>query len=497
MSRKGILMILDGYGEGKPNPYNAVINAITPTLHALRKNSYALLKTDSEAVGLFSGELGGSEVGHTTIGAGRIVPSTAKKIHDDILSGEFKKNAKLQKKIQNLEKNNGNLHLIGLMSDKNIHSDINHAFEIMRMFDKRAKNIFIHFISDGRDSGGEDSLKYLKSLNEAIKKTHNAEIASVCGRFYAMDRENNMDRTILSVRTMFKLDNEKSNFKSGDIENYLKSEHSLGISDEYIHPISIDTKADSRLKKDDLIFFFNFREDRLRQIVAETYKLNHNIITMSSVGGTRTTVLYQPKIVKNTLSEYLSKQGKRQIKISETTKYAHVTYFLNGGREEAFPLEDRVHIPTIKVDNFSKTPKMRAGEITKEVINAIDKDYDAIIVNYSNPDMLGHTGNYEATVEALEYLDKCVKKVINYAKKFGYFVLITADHGNSEMMRTQSGEPHTAHTFNKVFCLAVEKDREYKFKKEGGLKDVAPTFLDLLDLSPNKYFTGSSLIVKS
>ena len=164
MSRKGILMILDGYGEGKPNPYNAVINAITPTLHALRKNSYALLKTDSEAVGLFSGELGGSEVGHTTIGAGRIVPSTAKKIHDDILSGEFKKNAKLQKKIQNLEKNNGNLHLIGLMSDKNIHSEINHAFEIMRLFDKRAKNIFIHFISDGRDSGGEDSLKYLKSL---------------------------------------------------------------------------------------------------------------------------------------------------------------------------------------------------------------------------------------------------------------------------------------------------------------------------------------------
>ena len=497
MNRKGILMILDGYGEGKENPYNAVKNANTPTLHALRKHSFSLLKTDSEAVGLFSGELGGSEVGHTTIGAGRVVPSTAKKIHDDIASHKFEKNAKLQRKINALERSNGNLHLIGLMSDKNIHSDIHHAFEIIRLFQHKAKNIFIHFITDGRDSGGEDSLKYLKSLNKVIKNIANTEIASVSGRFYAMDRENNLDRTTLAVRTMFNLDNVKSNLKSKDIEDYLKSEHSLGVSDEYIHPISIDTKADSSLKKDDLIFFFNFREDRLRQIVAETYKLNQNIITMSSVGGTKTTVLYQPKIVKNTLSEYLSKQGKRQIKISETTKYAHVTYFLNGGREDPFPLEDRVHIPTLKVDNFSKTPKMRAGDITKEVLKAIGNDYDAIIVNYSNPDMLGHTGNYEATVQALEYLDKCVKKVLTYAKQFGYFVLITADHGNSEMMRTESGEPHTAHTFNKVFCLAVEKNRDYNFKAEGGLKDVAPTFLDLLDLAPNKYFTGASLIVNS
>lgn len=497
MIRKGILMILDGYGEGDDGPYNAVKNANTPTLHALKKHSYSLLKTDSEAVGLFSGELGGSEVGHTTIGAGRVIPSTAKKIHDDILSHKFEKNVKLQKKIDDLKISNGNLHLIGLMSDKNIHSDINHAFEIMRLFEHRAKNIFIHFITDGRDSGREDSLKYLNSLNKVIKKTTNAEIASVCGRFYAMDRENNLDRTTTAIRTMFNLTNTKSNLKSKDIDSYLKSEHSLGISDEYIHPISIDTKEDSRLKKGDLIFFFNFREDRLRQIVAETYKLNHNIITMSSVGGTKTTVLYQPKIVKNTLSEYLSKQGKRQIKISESTKYAHVTYFLNGGIEKPFLLEDRVHVPTIKVDNFSKTPKMRAGEITKEVLKAIDNDYDAIIVNYSNPDMLGHTGNYEATIDALEYLDKCVKKVLSYAEKSGYFILITADHGNCEMMRTESGEPHTAHTFNKVICLALEKDKEYKFKSKGELKDVAPTFLALLDLAPNRYFTGTSLIVKS
>lgn len=495
MSRKGILMILDGYGEGKSGPYNAVKNANTPTLNELKKNSYSLLKTDSEAVGLFNGELGGSEVGHTTIGAGRIVPSTAKKIHDDIKIGIFQKNNKLLNKRDKLKATHGNLHLIGLMSDKNIHSDINHAYEILKMFNKYAKNIFIHFITDGRDSGGEDSLKYLKELQKCIKNMTNVEIASVMGRFYAMDRENNMDRTDLAVHTMFNLDKIISNIKSNEIENYLKKEHLSGNTDEYINPIHIDTKQSSELKKDDLIFFFNFREDRLRQIVMKTYELSHNIITMSSVSTAKTTVLYQPKIVKNTLSEYLSKQGKKQIKISETTKYAHVTYFFNGGREEPFENEDRVHIPTIKVDNFSKTPKMRAGEITKEIIKAMDKNYDAIIVNYSNPDMLGHTGNYEATVEALEELDRCVKKVVEYAKKTGYFLLITADHGNSEMMRTISGEPHTAHTFNRVFCLAVEKDKKYKFKKYGELKDVAPTFLNLLQLKPNKSFTGKSLLL--
>ncbi len=495
MSRKGILMILDGYGEGKAGPYNAVKNANTPTLDELKKMSHSLLKTDSEAVGLFHNELGGSEVGHTTIGAGRVVLSTAKKIHDDILSGEFKKNSKLIKKIDNLTKSGGNLHLIGLMSDKNIHSDIYHAFEIMKLFNKKAKNIFIHFITDGRDSGGEDSLIYLNQMQKQMKKITNVEIASVMGRFYAMDRENNLDRTSLAVDTMFNLDNKKSNINATNIEKYLKDEHKNGVTDEYIHPVHIDTKADSHLKKNDLIFFFNFREDRLRQIVKKTYEINHNIITMSSVGGVKTTVLYQPKIVKNTLSEYLSKQGLKQIKISETTKYAHVTYFLNGGVETPFAREDRVHIPTIKVDNFYKTPKMKAEDITNEIIKAMDKNYDAIIVNFSNPDMLGHTGDYEATVKALEFLDKCIKKVIAHAKKSDYFILLTADHGNSECMRTESGEPHTAHTFNRVFCMAVEKDKNYKFKKYGELKDVAPTFLDLMQLKPNKSFTGKSLII--
>ena len=495
MSKKGILMILDGYGEGKSGTYNAVQNACTPTLDKIKEKNISLLKTDGESVGLFSGELGGSEVGHTTIGAGRIVLSTAKKIHDDINSGVFQKNIKLLKKIESLKKNNGNLHLIGLMSDKNIHSDINHAYEIIKLFNKKAKNIFIHFITDGRDSGGHESLKYLKEMKKHIMKTHNAEIATVMGRFYAMDRENNLDRTDLAIKTIFNLDNEKSNLTSEDIEDYLGKEHQLGISDEYIYPIHIDTKSDSSIKKNDLIFFFNFREDRLRQIVFETAKLNNNIITMSKVKTAKTTVLYNPQIIKNTLSEYLSKQGKTQIKISETTKYAHVTYFLNGGNETAFPHEDRVHIPTIKVDNFSKTPKMRANEITKEIINAIDKNYDAIIVNYSNSDMLGHTGDYTATVQALEYLDKCVKKVINYSLKSDYFVLITADHGNCELMRTDLGEPHTAHTFNRVFCSIIEKDKDYKLKKYGELKDVAPTFLDLMELKPNKSFTGHSLIL--
>ena len=491
MHKRGVLVILDGYGEGPAGPYNAVKNANTPTLDSIKKNNLSLIKTDGEAVGLFEGELGGSEVGHTTIGAGRIVLSTAKKIAEDIASGEFAQNKKLLKKIETLEKNVGNLHLVGLMSDKNIHSDINHAYEIMRIFNMRAQNIFIHFITDGRDSGTHDSIKYLKEMKSHMKDIQNCEIASVMGRFYAMDREKNYDRTDLAIKTMF---NTKDGIESKNLKSYIESEHGKGITDEYIHPVHVMTKSDSILKKNDLVFFFNFREDRLRQIVDRTASINKNIITMSRVSSAKTTVLYPTSIVKGTLSEHLSKLGLRQIKISETTKYAHVTYYLNGGREAPFENEDRIHIPTIKTTDFSRTPKMRAKEITDEVIKAMTEKYDAIIVNYSNPDMIGHTGNYDAVVKALEFIDKCISKLIKSAKENDYSILFTADHGNSEQMMRADGTPHTAHTLNKVFMSIYTPDAEIKLKPQGELKDIAPTFLDLMNVKPNKYFTGESLI---
>lgn len=493
MAKKGILLILDGYGEGENNDNNAVMNAKTPFLHSLKKNyPSSFIKTDGEAVGLFNGEMGGSEVGHTTIGAGRIVPSTAKKIHDDILSGKFRKNKKILDTFKKIEKHKANLHLIGMISDKNIHSDIKHLYELMTMTEFKDAKIFLHLITDGRDCGSFDSLKYLKELKKHLKSTKNAEIASLSGRFYAMDREGNLDRTEIAFDAMF---NKKDGLNIAQIEAYIKEQHDLGVTDEFINPIHFKTKNEFAVNKNDVLFFFNFREDRLRQICNRCDKLSAKMITMSFVDGVDSLILYGKIITENTLSEHLSKLGLKQVKISESTKYAHVTYFLNGGREASFDGEDRIHIPTIKTENFAKTPHMRAKEITKAALKSVNKKYDAVIVNYSNPDMIGHTGDYNAVIKSLEFLDKCVKKLVTFALKHDYFLIVTADHGNAEMMKYKNGESHTSHTLNKVACTIVDTT-EHKLRKAGELKDIAPTFLDLMQVENNSSFEGSSLIKK-
>ena len=485
--QKGILIILDGYGEGKPYKYNAVTNAKTPTLNSLKKQSHSLLKTHGEAVGLFEEEMGGSEVGHTTIGAGRIVKSTAKQIRDDILSREFEKNKVLVKTLENLKKNNADLHLFGLMSDKNIHSNINHCLEIVNLAKDKANNIYIHFVTDGRDSGAYESIKYFKYLKNHIKNIANCSILSVSGRFYAMDRENHQDRTNMAFNACF-----TQNKTITDVEKYLKAQHSIGKNDQFIEPVSVKSKTFKGVNKNDCIFFFNFREDRLRQIVKKCEELKCNLVTMSDVGGVKAKIVYPSKIVKNTMSEYLSDNNLSQIKIGESTKYAHVTYFLNGGKEEPFLKEDRVHVPSYQVNDFALTPQMKAKAITTEVKKAIKKSYDAIIVNYSNADMVGHTGNFNATVKSLEVMDKCIKKILNWAKKNNYFVMLTADHGNAEEMMLEKDEPNMAHTINPVLCVVANSG--LNMKKEGELKDVAPTFIYLIGLKPNKFFEGNSLI---
>ncbi len=486
---KGILVILDGYGEGKDFEYNAVKNAKTPTLDELKKQPHSLLKTHGEAVGLFEEEMGGSEVGHLTIGAGRVVPSTAKKIRDDILSGEFAKNKELNKMLEGLKKNNSNLHLFGLMSDKNIHSNIEHCVEIIKLSKEKAKNIYVHFVTDGRDSGVHDSLKYLKILQSSIKNIKNCAILSVSGRFYAMDRENHEERTNMAFNACFSPEN-----TIADAEEYIQQQHDAGKNDQFIEPVGVKSKTYEGINKNDCVLFFNFREDRLRQIVKKCEELNCGLITMSDVGGVKAKSLYPNKITKNTLSEYLSKNNLRQIKIGESTKYAHVTYFLNGGKEEPFENEDRIHVPSLAVSDFAKTPKMRAKEITQHAIRSMKNNYDAIIVNYSNADMVGHTGDYKATVKAIECVDKCLTSLLKHAKKNKYFVMITADHGNADEMKMNNGELNTAHTINPVFCVIANSGLD--MKESGGLQDVAPTFVELLGLKANKYFEGKSLVVK-
>lgn len=490
MANKGILIILDGYGVGKPDEYNAVENANTPFLHSLKQKPFSLLKADSQAVGLLPHTLGGSEVGHGTIGAGRVVLSTPLKIAEDISSGKFEKNSGLVKLKKQLKKDRADLHLVGLMSDKNIHSDISHSFAIISAAKDCAKNIYLHLITDGRDTPQMVSKKYLRQVKKFIKPIKNCQIARLGGRFYYMDREGNLDRTALAFNAMFK---PTKLIEQDGAEGYIDSEYSVGRTDEFILPVSLKTNSEFKLKSNDAVMFFNFREDRVRQLAKMVQDAGCHVYTMAEVGGVDSTVFYSIKNTPNTLSEYLSNLKLKQIKITETTKYAHVTYFLNGGREQPFKGEDRVHIPTIKTDDYASTPKMRAKEITDEVLKAMDKGYDAIIVNYPNPDMIGHTGNYEAVVKALEFLDKCVKRVADYAKRAGYFVCITADHGNADVMRDKEGRPQTAHTFNPV-RFSILADKVYKLKKHGGLKDVAPTFLELLEVPKNLAFEGESLI---
>lgn len=359
------------------------------------------------------------------------------------------------------------------------------------MFENKAKNIFFHLITDGRDTPPEDSLKYIKQVKAFVKSHKNCHIASISGRGFAMDREQNWDRTEKAVDAMFKFKNE---IAPTQIEQYLTEQHKLGKDDQFIEPIHIKTSVDAKPTKKDLMFIFNFREDRLRQLAKTLEQFGCKIMSMARVDKTKAVELYPSPHADNGLCQHLSKLGLKQIKVSETTKYAHVTYFFNGGREEPFLNEDRIHVPSLKVENFATTPKMRAKEIADETIKAIDQNYDAIYVNFSNPDMVGHTGNYEAVVKALEFLDKCVKKVCNYALKNNYFLIVTADHGNSEEMRTKNGEPHMAHTLNPVMCVVLG-NKEYKMKKFGGLKDVAPTFLSLMGVKPNKSFEGQSLIL--
>ncbi len=489
--KNGLLIILDGYGEGKKNKFNAVDNANTPTLKYLRTLSHSLLDASGEAVGLFDGELGGSEVGHLTIGAGRIVPSTVKKIDNDINSGKFKKNKVLLEIFNEMQKNNANLHLIGMMSDKNVHSNINHAYQVIDMAKSKVNNIFLHLITDGRDTDPFDSEKYYTELTKTIANIKNCEVASISGRAWAMDRENNLDRTQKAYNAMF---GGSKTINSSEVLPYLKKQHDDGVNDQFIEPVHVKTKAKFAVNKKDVLFFFNFREDRLRQIVKMCENLKCKIITMAAVNTSKTIQLYPVTTTTNTICEHFSNLNLKQIKISESTKYAHLTYFFNGGREEPFKGEERIHILSNKVEDFATTPKMKAKEIADETVKAIKAEYNAIFVNFSNPDMLGHTGNYEATVKSLEFLDKCVKRVIDAAIKKDYAIIVTADHGNAEVMRTLDGLPHMAHTLNKVMCVALGKS-EYKMKKFGGLKDIAPTMLDLMGLEKFKAFEGKSLIL--
>ncbi|MFQ6723749.1 MAG: 2,3-bisphosphoglycerate-independent phosphoglycerate mutase [Clostridia bacterium] len=491
--RKGLLLILDGYGEAEQNQFNAVTNANTPYLNYLRQTyPTSLVYTDGRSVGLPTGAMGGSEVGHTTIGAGRIIKTTTVKIDDEIESGEFFKHKQFVEKFEILKNNGGALHIAGLFSDKQIHSDLNHAFALIKLAKLyNIDRVFFHAFTDGRDCAQNASFNYLEKFNDAVSQIGIGEIATIGGRFYAMDREGNYERTNQALDVM-----QQINYSFDNAYDCLKHSHDNGVTDEFVVPSRIKTDKQYSFDGNDLFVFYNFRADRMKQPVKALNDRNiMDIITFCDFAkGDRISNIYNDDDITGTLSEYLSSLNLKQLKISESTKYAHVTYFLNGGREHPFDGEERIHIETEKTNDFALTPKMRAGEIATATVEALkSQKHDAIIVNFSNPDMIGHTGNYDAVVNALEFLDGCVKDVVETALNNDYFVLLTADHGNAEEMRDSQGNIQTAHSLNPVICMVIDKTT-HSMLQYGGLKDIAPTFIHLMDLPNNPKFEGDVLV---
>ena len=486
------LCILDGFGIKKDELGNAVIAAGTPYLDKL-KNEYpfAEIEASGEEVGLPAGQMGNSEVGHLTIGAGRIIEQDLLHIDNEIKRGDFEKNESLVKALKYAEKNGTSLHLIGLASDGGIHSKLTHMYAILdaaKNYD--IKNIYIHPITDGRDTSVTSGVGFLSEISEKIAGT-NAKIADICGRVWAMDRENRYDRLEKAYNLYVRGIGEKFD----DFKTAIETSYAREITDEFVEPMLIE--KDGNIKNGDSVIFFNYRSDRAREMTFaltdpdfkefETEKLDKILMTPMQEYAkelAHLNTIYPPKVVEDNLSCLVSQAGMKQYHIAETTKYAHVTFFFNGGIEKQYPGEERMLIDSYNDKNFATHPKMRAPEITEELIKVLDsKEYDFVLVNYSNPDMIGHTGDFEAAKEAVSYCDECAYKIAMKTIQNGGECIIIADHGNIEEMFDEKGTVLTKHTTNPVpFMLISERHKNAKLKQGGSLANVAPTVLELLGL---------------
>ena len=494
------LIILDGFGERKEIKGNAIKLQRTPNLDKLKKiYPHTLISASGEAVGLSAGQMGNSEVGHLNLGAGRVVLQDLSKLNYEIKTGAFQKNAVFMQAF----KHSKTLHLMGLVSDGGVHSHINHLKTLIDMAHSQGvEHIYVHVFTDGRDTQKDSAIKYVKELEDYMKGK-NAEIATVIGRVYAMDREKRYERVMKAYDAIC----------LGQAENYftsaseaIKASYDNGIYDEFIEPCIIGKPK--TINSGDSVIFFNFRTDRPRELTEAiteksfdkfpTKKLdNLYFVTMTEYSDQlkNVHVAYPAEEIKDGLSETISKAGLKQYHVTETTKYAHVTFFFNGGREEAFKGETRKLIETKDVKDFSEFPEMRACEIAEDAMNAISEDkYSFVLINFSNPDMIGHTANMEATKRAIEIVDKCAYAVAMATLLAGGDCIITADHGNAELIEDENGNPVTAHTTNPVpFILVSEKYKNAKLKKDGKLANVAPTVLELLNINKPSVMTDSMI----
>ncbi len=506
-----MLVILDGWGYRKEKEGNAVLAARTPNLDRLEKEyPWCFLKASGEAVGLPKGMMGNSEVGHMTIGAGRIVNQDLTRINLSIRKGDFFKNQVFLSAISNVKANDSSLHLMGLASYGGIHSYMPHLYALIKLSQEQGlKKVYIDAFLDGRDEPPKSALGDIKELDAFCKEHGNAKIATVSGRYYAMDRDKRWDRTKLAYDALTR---GVAPYTAPNAETAVSEAYARGETDEFVKPTIItdpEGKPVATIQDNDSVIFFNFRPDRARQLTWAFVKEDFDgfvrekrpkvyFVCMTQYEETLDVpVAFSPVKLENVLGEVLSKHGLIQLRIAETEKYAHVTYFLNGGEEKHYEGEDRCLIPSPKIATYDLKPEMSAYEITDEVIRRIHSGkYDVIVLNFANMDMVGHTGVFEAAVKAVEAVDKCVGRIVETLKEKGGGALITADHGNAEeMIDLKTGEPHTAHTSYPVKCISFGND-EVKALRNGKLCDVAPTLLELLGIPKPQEMTGKSLFVK-
>ena len=503
--KKVALLILDGWGHGDKSRSNAVRNAKTPFIDSLYNNyPNSELLTDGENVGLPAGQMGNSEVGHLNIGAGRVVYQDLVKINNAIKNDTFKNNKELNKAFTYANKNNKPVHLIGLLSDGGVHSHDSHLIHLCELADKAGLNdVYIHAFTDGRDCDPKSGIKFIKKLEKQTSKL-SAELISVIGRYYAMDRDQRWERIKLAYDLMVHSKGEKNQ----NIAEAVKNSYKKDITDEFIKPIcKVDTNGQpiAKIEEDDVVICFNFRTDRCREISTvlsqrdmpkykmQKLEINYMTMTMYDESYKNVPVLFYKDNLQNTLGEVLSKNGKTQIRIAETEKYPHVSFFFSGGREDKFNGEKRIMIPSPKVATYDLKPEMSAQKVANTIIDEIENDpRDFICLNFANPDMVGHTGVYKAVIKALESVDNFTEKVIHAGLKKDYGFIIIADHGNADFMINHDGSPNTAHTTNLVPCFMLNTD--FSSIKNGKLADVAPTILKIMGLKIPKEMDGNCLV---
>ena len=511
MSKKPVvLMVLDGYGLNDRTEGNAIALANTPVMDKLMKECpFVKGQASGLAVGLPDGQMGNSEVGHMNIGAGRIIYQDLTRITKAIEDGDFFENKALLAAMDNCKKNDSDLHLWGLLSDGGVHSHITHLYGLLEMAKKQGlSKVYVHAFLDGRDTPPASGKEFIEELEKKMKEIGVGKIASLSGRYYAMDRDNNWDRVQKAYDSLTK----GEGVQAEDAVKAMEDSYAKDVTDEFVLPtvITENGKPVSVVKENDSVIFFNFRPDRAREMTRafcddkftgfDRPFIKTTFVCFKDYDETipNKLIAFEKEHIVNTFGEYLAKCGKTQLRLAETEKYAHVTFFFNGGEEKQYKGEDRILVPSPKVETYDLKPEMSAYEVTDKVLEAIKSDkYDAIILNYANTDMVGHTGSLVAAIKAVEAVDECVGKVVKLVEEKDGNMLITADHGNAEqMVDYKTGEPHTAHTTNPVPLILVTSNKNLKLKSGGKLADLAPTMLDLMNLKKPEEMTGISLLDK-